>query len=200
MKTAALNYDFKLKNESLESSGDTLVISGLASNFDLDRQQDQMARNAFDRGLKKYLTSNPVLLYSHRPGMPMGRVTKGEVRPEGLFVEAELPRPEPGTEAANIWRLVKAGVIRAFSVGGVFHRKVIGGINTIVDCDLREVSVASIGAVPGALFSVQAGKAFGDGPPINRVDLLDLRLLALEAKLEAERTWITSQRASLGLL
>lgn len=166
-ETARLEYGFGLKGEQIRQAADKLVISGLASNWDLDRQGDRMARYAFDRALKRYLTTNPILLYNHRYGMPMGRVTRASVDDDGLWVEAELPRPEPGTEAANIWRLVRTGVVRAFSVGAVFTRRVIGGVKTIVDADLREVSIAAVGAVPSALFglSTQLGKAFGDEPP-----------------------------------
>src|SRR4051794_18426153 len=104
-----LNYDFGLRDERLRDEGDNLVVSGLASNWDLDRESDRMARSAFDRSLKRYLATNPIVLFSHRWSMPMGKTTAATVQPDGLHVTVELPKPEPGTEAANIWRLVKAG-------------------------------------------------------------------------------------------
>lgn len=196
-----MNYDFGLEKSRIREDSDKLTISGLASNFDLDRQGDRMARTAFDRALKRYLTTNPILLYSHRYEMPMGKVTRAEVNDEGLYVEAELPKPEPGTEAANVWRLVKAGVVRAFSVGAVFSRRVIGGVKTIIDADLREISIAPVGVVPNALFSVQAGKAFGDAPSLEAVErevsLLRLRLTAEELRLERGKA--EAARARLGL-
>src|SRR5205823_5531130 len=171
----------------------------MASNGDLDRDGDRIARTAFDRALRRYLRTNPILLYNHRYGMPMGKVTKALVTGNGLWVEAVLPKPEASTEAANIWRLVKAGVIRAFSVGAVFTRRVIGGVKTIVDADLREISIAAVGVNPATLFSLssQIGKAFGDEPSAragardraalarltaDKVELLRLRLKLLEAR------------------
>jgi len=179
-QTAEIDYGFGLDDERVREDGDTLTISGLASNFDLDRENDQMARGAFDKALGRYLRENPILLYSHRPSMPMGVVTKAYVDPAGLHVEAKLPKPEPGTEAANVWRLVKAGVVRAFSVGGLFKRSVVAGVKTVTEVDLREVSIAPLGVVSGALFSVQAGKAFADAPT-DRLSALRADLAAIEA-------------------
>jgi len=178
-QTAEISYGFGLDEERVREDGDSLTISGLASNFDLDREGDRMARSAFDRGLQRYLTENPILLYSHRPSMPMGMVTKAFVDEAGLHVEARLPKPEAGTEAANVWRLVKQGIVRAFSVGGLFKRSVVAGVKTITDVDLREISIAPLGVVSGALFSVQAGKAFADAPE-NRLDALKRDLMAVE--------------------
>jgi len=204
MPTAPLTYDFDLDRKSV-TGDDTLVISGIASNFDLDRDGERMAVKAFDRSLKKYLSTNPIVLFAHRYSMPMGRTTKAEVKADGLHVTVELPKPEPGTEAANIWRLVKAGVIRAFSVGGSASRKMVNGVQTITDWDVREISIASVGVNPGttfALASAQVGKAFGD--PVSDldraraelasirqageiVDWLDLRLdvMALRARVRS---------------
>lgn len=201
--TAALNYDFGLSKSRVREDGDKLIISGLASNFDLDREGDRMARTAFDEALKRY-QENPILLYNHSYSRPMGRVTKAEINDAGLFVEAELPKPEPGTEAANIWRLVKSGVVRAFSVGAVFTRKMIGGVQTITSADLREISIASVGMVPQALFSVQAGKAFGD--PMTLADVerelatLSLRASVHEIGLERARTKTATERVRNSLL
>jgi len=178
-QTAEISYGFGLDDERVRQDGDTLTISGLASNFDLDREGDRMARSAFDRALGRYLRTNPILLYSHRPSMPMGVVTKAFVDDAGLHVEAKLPRPESGTEAANVWRLVKQGIVRAFSVGGLFKRSVVAGAKTITDVDLREISIAPVGMVPSALFSVQAGKAFADAPE-DRLDALKRELGAIE--------------------
>jgi HK97 family phage prohead protease len=166
LETARLNYDFGLTNGRVRDAGDKLIVSGRASTWDLDREADVMARTAFDRSLKRYLTTNPIVLFSHRWSMPMGRTSEARIADDGLHVTVELPRPEPGTEAANIWRLVKAGVIKAFSVGGRPTRKLVNGVKTIVDWDLSELSICPAGVNPGALFSLssQVGKAFSDEP------------------------------------
>jgi len=176
---AALSYDFNLARKSV-TGDDVLVISGIASNWDLDRDGDKMNIKAFDRSLKRYMSTNPIVLYAHRYSMPMGKTTKAEVKADGLHVTVELPRPEPGTEAMNIWRLVKAGVIRAFSVGGHASREVVHGISTILDWDWRELSIAAVGVNPGTTFSLasaQVGKAFGD--PVSAVDRARAELATL---------------------
>jgi len=168
--TAALTYDFNLARKSVTGDSETLVVAGLASNWDLDRDGEKMGIDAFARSLKKYMSSNPIVLFNHKYSMPMGRTTKAEVRPDGLHVTVELPKPASG-ELLNIWKLVKAGVMRAFSVGGSATRKVINGVQTVIDWDLRELSIAAVGVNPGTTFSLasaQVGKAFGD--PVSDLD------------------------------
>lgn len=164
-QTAPLNLDFGLRDRKVsEADNGSLIISGRASTWDLDRQGDTMSRNAFSDSLKRYMT-NPIVLYAHRYGTPMGRTLEAEVRADGLHVKVELPQPEAGTEERRIWDLVKAGVIKAFSVGGKGTRKLIDGVQTVVHWDLRELSIAPVGVNPNTLFSVsaQAGKCF-DNP------------------------------------
>jgi HK97 family phage prohead protease len=175
VQTAAVNYDFNLARQDVREDDDgTLTIAGYASNWDLDRQDEAMAPTAFDKALQRY-RQNPILLYMHRLDFPMGRVTQAHIDEKGLFVEAKLPKPEPGTEAAHVWRLVKAGVIRAFSVGGKGTRAIVNGVKRVTSWDLAEISIAPVGVNPTTTFSIQAGKCFdaaaGD-------DLADVRYAA----------------------
>ena len=156
--TAALNYDFNLSNEHVREEADgSLVVSGWASNFDVDRVGDTVTRKALEDALTGYMR-NPVLLYDHKYSQPAGIVTKALVDERGLWVEARLPRPDGGLPR-HYWNMVKAGVMRALSIGGVFTRD---ALKRIVSCDLREISVASVGVNAGTLLSAQTAKAFGD--------------------------------------
>jgi hypothetical protein len=51
-----------------------------------------------------YMATNPVLLYSHQYALPpIGRVINAEIhRDKGLFVECLLPKPAPGSFAAEV--------------------------------------------------------------------------------------------------
>ncbi len=75
-ETAALNYDFE-PSGGVRLDGDELVISGIASNWDVDRVGHAVTRHAMERGLRKYLETNPILLFDHRYSLPAGRVTRG---------------------------------------------------------------------------------------------------------------------------
>lgn len=191
METARLDYEFGLDNERLREAADgTLTISGIASNWAEDREGDVMDPRAFDRSLRRYLTVNPILLYMHRLNFPMGQVTRAEVRPDGLFVEAQIPRPPRNTEAYRIYQLVKRGIVRAFSVGGKAKRTVVNGVKRITEWDLREISIAPLGVNGSTTFSVQAGKCFGDDAPADpladvhrRLEAVTIRDLEKRARL-----------------
>lgn len=157
---AHLNYTFDLSNEHVREEPDgSLVVSGWASNFDVDRVGDTVTRKALERALTGYMR-NPVLLYNHQYSQPAGVVTKALVNDRGLWIEAKLPRPEGGLPR-HYFDLVKRGVMRALSIGGVWKRD---ALRRLVEIDLREISVAAVGVNSGTLLSAQAGKAFGDEP------------------------------------
>lgn len=182
MQTANLNYNF-VPSGGVREVGDKLVISGTASNWDVDRVGDAVVRAAMERALAQYM-ANPILLFNHSYSLPAGRVTRAFIDDDGLHIEAELPRPkEPGT-ARHWWDLVKAGVVRALSIGGKWTRQRIGGVNYLTEIDLREISVAAQGINATTTFTAQAAKAFGDPlPPDMTATVDDLRLLALKAAL-----------------
>jgi HK97 family phage prohead protease len=174
MQTAFMNYDFALSNEHVrEDDEGNLLVSGWASNFDVDRVGDTVTRKALDDALSKYM-ANPVMLYNHKQSEPAGVVTRAEVSERGLWIEAKLPKPVSG-QPLHYWTLVKQGMMRALSIGGVFTRD---RLKRIVALDLREISVASVPVNPGTLLSAQAAKAFGD--PVD--DDFDRLLVMAEAR------------------
>src|ERR1700754_722560 len=67
--TAAMSYDFNLDGGGVRLDGDELVVSGYASNFDVDRVGDTVTRQALERALSKYM-HNPVMLYNHSYTQP----------------------------------------------------------------------------------------------------------------------------------
>jgi HK97 family phage prohead protease len=186
--TAAMSYDFNLDGGGVRLDGDDLVVSGYASNFDVDRVGDTVTRQALDRALSKYM-DNPVMLYNHSYTQPAGIVTKALINDRGLWVEARLPRPAIPGMPRHYWDLVRRGMMKALSIGGVWTRD---AAKRLVEIDLREISVASVGVNAGTLLSAQTAKAFGD--PIDAYDI-DRRLAV--AELRASRGELQRMRSDV---
>lgn len=181
------------------TEGGPLVIEGYASDFDVDRQDEAFEPNAFDDGLKSYMNSgNPILLYHHKMDEAMGNVKEARLDTKGLWVKAEVPQPEPNTEAADRFRKIKAGVIKGFSVGGKFYRRMTDKGLRIFKCDLREISITPMPVNPRMLFSV-AGKAFDNMDTLTTdTDLIDDDLVARFNKLTEKFDSIEEGRKASG--
>jgi HK97 family phage prohead protease len=163
-------------------SGDGLWIEGWASDFEVDRQDEAFEPNAFTKAIAQYL-KNPVLLYHHMSDKAVGQVKDLKlVDGQGMYVKAWLDKPADGTEDANIYNKVKSKTIRAFSVGGIFRRKMTPHGPRIHEVDLREISITPLPVNPRSLFEV-AGKAFGSEPDLAAaIAGLDAALDAFEGK------------------
>lgn len=156
----AFSFDAKSMAQTVtvdEATGD-LYIEGYASDFDPDRQSEAFAPDSFRRGLKSYMDSNPILLYHHKNDHALGQVVEADLTPAGLHVKARVDAPAIGSWAEDVFNKIKKGTIKAFSVGGIFHRR----DNVIYDVDLCEISVTPFPVNPRTTFEVVAGKAFGD--------------------------------------
>lgn len=164
IEEASFEAGFSLDTKALVSSNDdgSLTIEGLASDFDVDRQDEAFEPGAFNESLSRYLSHNPVLLYHHKKDMALGRVTAANIDSNGLHVKAIVDAPEPGTPAADLYRKVKSGTLRGFSVGGRFFRRMTEKGPRIFKCDLTEISITPQPVNSNALFAV-AGKAFETG-------------------------------------
>jgi hypothetical protein len=128
-------------------NGEGLLLRGWASDWREDRVGDTIAPFALDVAIKRFMATNPVLLYSHKLALPpIGKILSLEVDPaRGLYVEAVMPRPAEGGFAGQVWESAKNQLLRAFSIGGKFLRT-IG--SKIVDVDLREISLCSVSINP----------------------------------------------------
>ena len=201
MATAHMDYEFNLSNEHVRVADDgSLIVSGWASNFDVDRIGDQVTRDAIKAALDKYMR-NPMVLYNHKYSQPAGVVTKAHVDDErGLWVEVKLPRPRVPGMPLHYWNLVKAGVLRGLSIGGKWTRtRLANGVNALTAIDLRAISVAaSVPVNAGTLLSAQTAKAFQDEDALadarHNVELA--RAAAQSAYLLNARLDLMSQRIS----
>ncbi|NCZ48187.1 MAG: hypothetical protein EBX59_11635, partial [Betaproteobacteria bacterium] len=90
---------------------DSIYIEGYASTVDRDRQGDVIPMSAWTDGLKNYL-KNPIILAYHNHQMPIGRMIDHKVTDQGLWIRAQIP-----SEVGDVYKLVKKGILSAFSVG-----------------------------------------------------------------------------------
>lgn len=160
-----------LDGKSMSSDSRGLCVEGYAAGFGLDREGEAFEPGAFERGLEKYLRTNPILVYHHHYDQALGVVEDARVDSKGLFIRARLDEPEPGTPLADVYRKVKSGTIKGFSVGGLFKRKQTPSGPRIYTADIVEISVTPLPMEPGSLFAV-AGKAASKETPAVQVEKL----------------------------
>jgi len=86
----ALDDDLRAKYADQLGDGD-LLIAGWGANFEIDRENEAFAPNAFDNGLQKFLSGESTLCYHHDRKAVMGRVLGAEVVPgKGVRVAARV--------------------------------------------------------------------------------------------------------------
>lgn len=162
VQVADFEFGFTLDKKAVIDAQDdgSLTIEGYASDFGLDRQDEAFEPGAFEDGIKAYM-DNPVVLYHHKKDTALGKVEEARLDDHGLWVKAIIDAPEPHTPVADYVRKIKSGVLKGFSVGGKFYRRMTAAGPRIFKCDLREISITPLPVNPRMLFAV-AGKAFMD--------------------------------------
>lgn len=153
-------YDWEIKSVTAATDG-TLTLKGYGNTWGLDRDGETTHRKAFDHTLEEFLTGNPILLYNHKEGQEIGTVVVARPDAKGLYVEAEVPPPPDRAPGWHVkcYHDIKRRILRAFSMGGVFHRgKSADTRSHILRVDLYEMSVVSIPANGQSLFEVAESK------------------------------------------
>lgn len=165
-------YDFVLDGKALEDGGveqtvteqenGDLIIEGYAAVWDgNDRQGENFAPGAFERGIKSFLDGQAGLCYHHKHDHLLGKVLDlREEEGKGLKMKARVDgairkHPVLGT----YYEQIKNGSLNALSVGGFFKRALTEAGRRIVDMDFTEISVTPVPVHSGTNFSVVAGKA-----------------------------------------
>ena len=155
-KVLYLNSTFTKAAPATNEPSDSVFIEGYASTQDVDRQGDVVPASVWEAGMKNYL-KNPIILAQHDYDDPVGRMVEHRIDSTGLWVKARI------SAAAEIFNLVKDGVVTAFSVG---FRVIDAEYNAatelfvIKQLELVEISVVSVPANQNTLFSLS--KAFND--------------------------------------
>jgi len=154
-KVLYINSAFTTKElSSAEDKIDSVYIEGYASTTDIDRMGDVIPPSVWERGMENYL-KNPVILAYHDYDDPCGRMIEHKIDNAGLWIKARI------SAAAEVFNLIRDGVLTAFSVG--FRIKdaeynAAAEVFLIKEVELIEISVVSIPANQNTLFSLS--KAF----------------------------------------
>lgn len=175
IETAHVVAAFDAKAQVDVGSDGTLYVKGVAAEFGLDRDNEAFLPDAFDRGMKAYMESNPILAYHHAKeasadGMPprylaLGTVTKLYRDAKALHFEAAIPKPTPGSWAEDIYDKVRRRIVKGISVGGAFKRRWTELGPRIFDVDLQEISITPLPVNPRTMLTaVTEGKAMDDSP------------------------------------
>lgn len=153
---------FKARPESVKAESlpdGTVKIQGFASTPDVDLAQDVIQPEAFRSSLAEYMKRGTTLFMHDWYGIPIGKMTKAEIKEGGLWVEGAVL---PTSDGKDVAMMIEAGVLDAFSVGFGIKKSENDeetGIRTITDLHLHEISVVNAGMNPAALFT--QAKALG---------------------------------------
>lgn len=144
--------DFAVKGVS---DNKALKIAGYANTADKDRTGDIVLPDAWTKGVENF-RRNPILLYQHDHGKPIGRVNNITVDKKGIFVEASVSDAAEKQHAVKT--LIKDGVLKSFSVGfrikdADYDKR--SDTFVIKDLELLEISVVSVPANQNSLFSIR---------------------------------------------
>lgn len=148
-------------SKAVEGDG-TLILRGLAVGWGTDRQLESFDEPSTRAAFTKYLATNPAVCVMHNLKQVIGRLTGGKFTDKGIEVTAEIPKPPPGSELIGPYQLVKAGVYKAFSIGGRWKKLPGPDGAKLFPIELLETSLAGIPVHPETVFEVVSGKALDD--------------------------------------
>jgi HK97 family phage prohead protease len=163
----AFSYGFVLEPEGkatdttvTELENGDLLIEGWAADFaGEDREGENFAPGAFERGIKSFLDGQASLCFHHQSDKGIGRVLELREEGKGLYMKARVDAQPESSPLRYIYNAVKKGTYRGLSVGGFFKRAYLEGKRRIADVDFTEISVTPVPVNPNTGFSVIAGKA-----------------------------------------
>ncbi len=142
------------------------IIKGYVSTPTQDRYDDVVEPEAFRKSIMREYRQNPIILFQHNPERPIGKATFMNIDSAGLYIEALIIDDE-------IEPKIKAGILRAFSIGYIpkavkfidangvtldpesFDIWKPGVKRIITEVDLVENSIVSVPANPDALFTLE---------------------------------------------
>jgi|CXWL01.1.fsa_nt_gi HK97 family phage prohead protease/HK97 family phage major capsid protein len=133
-------------------------IKGWASTLSVDFYNEIVEPEAFRRFLPNFIEKFPVMLLNHEwRGMPIGKFTTAEIRPEyGLWVEGFVSKT-----ADKVWTLIQEDILRAFSIGFIGKKIEISSDDrpdVWKEIELVEISIVNVPANRDALFSIAKSK------------------------------------------
>lgn len=160
-KVLYLNSAFTKELPTADEKIESIYIEGYASTNDVDRAGDIVPKSVWEDGIKNYL-KNPIVLAQHDHDDPIGRMVEHKIDDKGLWIKARI------SAAAEVFNLIKDGVLTAFSIG---FRVLDAEYNSatelfvIKELELMEISVVSVPCNQNTLFSLS--KAFNNADEYN---------------------------------
>jgi HK97 family phage prohead protease/HK97 family phage major capsid protein len=143
---SAFTKELPTAGEDIES----IYIEGYASTNDVDRMGDVVPVSVWEAGIKNYL-KNPIILAQHDHDDPIGRMTEHKLDKKGLWIKARI------SAAAEVFNLVKDGVLTAFSIGFRVldaEYNAAAELFVIKELELIEISVVSVPCNQNTLFNL----------------------------------------------
>lgn len=177
-----------------EAENGDLIIEGYAAVFEgMDRQNENFAEGAFQRGIKSFLKGQAGLCFHHKHDKLLGKVLElEEEEGKGLRMKARVDgaiRKHP--ELGVYYEQIKNGSLNALSVGGFFKRALSAAGRKIVDMDFTEISVTPVPVHPGTNFAVVAGKALVSD--VQEVDNVKVDLPPATEEIREDDLWMLNE-------
>ena len=149
-----------------ETTGKLVYFGGIASNTDIDRDNERISPNLLQK-MAEDLKKNSTVFFNHKHDeLPIGKVVDAYVEGNNLKVKI---MPSKAKAVEDIITQISEGVLRSFSIGGkvkkaesVYDPNTRKTVKEIKDLDLYEVSVVGVPANPGATIGEFISKAFKD--------------------------------------
>lgn len=153
-KVLYLNSAFTKELPKADEAIDSIFIEGYASTVDIDRAGDVVPKSVWEAGMKNYL-KNPIVLAQHDHDDPIGRMVEHKIDEKGLWIKARI------SAAAEVFNLIKDGVLTAFSIGfRILDAEYNSAAEVFVvkELELIEISVVSVPCNQNTVFNLS--KAF----------------------------------------
>lgn len=139
----------------VEELSDNGTFTGYASLFGkTDLGRDRVERGAFRKSLKARGPAGIRMLYQHDPASPIGTWLDIREDPQGLLVKGRIVEDTPS--GREVLTLMRAGAVDGLSIGFKTIRSRPageGGVRSILEADLWEVSIVTFPMLPQARIS-----------------------------------------------
>lgn len=167
-KKYKLTTNFEVKQKATGDASDPLytvetevedpdiIITGYANATTEDRTGDVIPEATWNMpGALDNYKKNPILLAYHDHKQPIGTTTEIAADRLGLKITASI-----SSAAGDVYKLVKAGILKAFSVSFMVKDAMYDSVTDIFvikDLELLEISVVSVPMNADSLFSISKG-------------------------------------------
>lgn len=174
-------------------TNDRLIVYGVASTSDVDRDGERMSMASLEKAFGKYMRKNPVIFYNHQAGsnavgkvIPTytgedGQIYKSEFRDNKLYIVGEISRAD---SARDVRTQVEEGILKTFSVGGRARSVKKSDYTCLHVSDLREISITPLPSNEEAMFSVIKNVCIGNNCPVRNTESHNQEVINMESEIK----------------